>query len=103
MAGDCRGRRILRGETEMIAIPGSLTGGGGLSVSQNPVSGTRDNVNDSGSGAAEGLSGSIVNNLSFGSSRLSSKLSADSESSVLIWIAVGAAALFGLWWWKNRK
>lgn len=87
----------------MIAIPGSLTGGGGLSVSQNPSSGVRDLTNESGSGGAEGLSGSIVNNLSFGSSRLSSKLSAGSEGSLLLWIVGGAALVFAWVWWRNRK
>lgn len=88
-----------------LSLPGlgSLTGGGGLSVSQNPQSGARDIANDSDSGAAEGLAGSIVNNFSFGSSKLTSKLSAASESGVLVWIAAGAAVLAALWWWKNRK
>ena len=87
----------------MIPGLGSLTGGGGLSVSQNPSSGARDVANDSGSGGAEGLAGSIVNNMSFGSSKLTSKLSGSAESSVLVWLAVGGAVLVGLWIWKNRK
>lgn len=88
-----------------MILPGlsSLTGGGGLSVSQNPVSGARDIKNESESGKAEGLSGSVVNNLSFGSSKLTSKLSGGSELATLAWIA-GGAALLGLgWWWIKRK
>lgn len=89
-----------------MILPGlkSLTGGGGLAVSQNPNSGARDVTNDSTSGGAEGLSGSIVNNLSFGSSKLTSKLSGSgSEVGVLVWIAGGAALLGLLWWWIKRK
>lgn len=88
----------------MISLPGlgSLTGGGGLAVSQNPTSGARDIANDSGSGGAEGLSGSIVNNMSFGSSKLTSKLSADGEGSVLMWLAIAGAVLVGVWMWKRK-
>lgn len=103
--GRCGGVVVLEREEIMFPLPGlsSLTGGGGLQVSQNPVSGARDIKNDSTSGGAEGLAGSIVNNFSFGQSKLTSKLSGAGESSVLIWVAVGGAVLVALWWWKNRK
>lgn len=88
-----------------ISLPGlgSLTGGGGLSVSQNPSSGARDIANESGSGGSEGLAGSIVNNFSFGQSKLTSKLSAAGESVALWWVLGGVALIGALWWWKNRK
>jgi hypothetical protein len=90
----------------MSLLPGfdSLTGGGGLAVSQNPSSGARDVTNDSKSGSAEGYTGSIVNNFSFGSSQLTSKLgSVGGDMRTLIWVGVGGAVLALVWWiWKKR-
>lgn len=84
-----------------------LPGGGGLAVSQNPISGARDVNNQSESGEAQGYAGSVFNTFSFGQSSLTSKfgaVSGGSELSTLLWIVGFGVVAAGAWYfWKGRK
>ena len=88
-------------------MPGLSMTGGTLAPAQSPQSGARDVVNDSASGEAQGYAGSVINNLSFGQSSLTSKfgaVSGGSELSTLLWV-IGAGAVLALGWylWKKRS
>ena len=66
-----------------------------LSASQNPTSGLRDLSNQSGSGAAAGTVGSVVNNFALGGSKLSAETGGGgTEGKVLLWLGIAGAVIF---------
>ena len=72
-----------------------------LNVAQNPISGMRDLSNESGSGAAAGTVGSVINNFALGGSKLTSEVGGSSESKVLLWLGLAGLGVF--LWIKVKK